>query len=93
MQQDFEFKSIEDQRTIFGTQDIWVYMDEEGKTDENILLARTAPERILSGKMPRLIDEWQFAPSLWDAIRFRADRLPEPGGYTSHLLLIFGYCL
>lgn len=58
-----------------------MYMDEEGKTDENILLARTAPERILSGKMPRLIDEWQFAPSLWDAIRFRADRLPEPGGY------------
>ena len=58
-----------------------MYMDEEGKTDENILLARTAPERILSGKNPRLIDEWQFTPSLWDAIRFRADRLPEPGGY------------
>ena len=58
-----------------------MYMDEEGKTDENILLARTAPERILSGETPRLIDEWQFAPSLWDAIRFRADWLPEPGGY------------
>ena len=58
-----------------------MYMDEEGKTDANILLARTAPERILSGEMPRLIDEWQLAPSLWDSIRFRADRLPQPGGY------------
>ena len=58
-----------------------VYIDEEGKTDENILLARTAPGRILDGLAPRLVDEWQLAPSLWDAIRFRVDRAKTPGAY------------
>ncbi len=58
-----------------------VYIDEEGKTDENILLARTAPGRILDGQAPRLVDEWQLAPSLWDAIRFRVDRAKTPGAY------------
>ena len=58
-----------------------VYIDEEGKSDENILLARTAPERILNGPAPRLVDEWQLAPSLWDSIRFRVDRAKSPGAY------------
>ena len=58
-----------------------VYIDEEGKTEENILLARTAPERILNGSFPRLVDEWQLAPSLWDSIRFRVDRAKAPGAY------------
>ncbi|MBR1836727.1 MAG: ATP-binding protein [Kiritimatiellae bacterium] len=57
------------------------YIDEEGRTDGNILLARTAPERILSGAMPRLVDEWQLAPSLWDAIRFRVDRSDGTGAF------------
>lgn len=57
------------------------YMDEEGKTDGNILLSRTAPEKILSGKEPRLVDEWQLAPSLWDAIRFRIDRADGCGAF------------
>ena len=58
-----------------------IYIDEEGKTDENILLARTAPGRILDGQAPRLVDEWQLAPSLWDAVRFRVDRAKTPGAY------------
>lgn len=58
-----------------------IYMDEEGKAEENILLARTAPARILDGAHPRLIDEWQIAPVLWDAIRYRVDRLSSPGSY------------
>ena len=58
-----------------------VYIDEEGKTEENILLARTAPARILDGTSPRLIDEWQLAPVLWDAIRYRVDRSDSPGSY------------
>ena len=58
-----------------------IYMDEEGKTDENILLARTAPHRILDGAAPRLIDEWQLAPVLWDAVRFRVDHSSGPGAY------------
>ena len=58
-----------------------VYVDEEGKTEENILLARTAPARVLDGDHPRLIDEWQLAPVLWDAIRYRVDSSATPGSY------------
>ncbi|MBR4613768.1 MAG: ATP-binding protein, partial [Kiritimatiellae bacterium] len=58
-----------------------VYIDEEGKTDENILLARTAPGQILDGAAPRLVDEWQLAPSLWDSIRFRIDRAKSSGAF------------
>lgn len=58
-----------------------IYIDEEGKTEENILLARTAPARILNGSAPRLVDEWQLAPTLWDSIRFRVDRAKTPGAF------------
>ena len=32
------------------------------------------PQALLQGKVPRLIDEWQTIPSLWDAIRSEVDR-------------------
>lgn len=58
-----------------------VYIDEEGKTDGNIFLARTAPGRLLDGAAPRLVDEWQLAPPLWDAVRFRVDRSKAFGAF------------
>lgn len=33
------------------------------------------------GESPRLIDEWQLTPSLWDAIRYRVDHGDGPGRY------------
>jgi len=50
-----------------------IYMDEPEKRDHNMLMARIRPSEILDGEAPRLIDEWQIAPVLWDAIRFRVD--------------------
>jgi predicted AAA+ superfamily ATPase len=50
-----------------------VYMTESGKTAQNIQLARLNPQLLLRGENPRLIDEWQVAPQLWDSIRFEAD--------------------
>jgi predicted AAA+ superfamily ATPase len=44
-------------------------------------LADTMPSRLLEGAKPRLIDEWQEAPVLWDAIRFDVDRTGEWGQY------------
>jgi predicted AAA+ superfamily ATPase len=42
--------------------------------DENIpLLFETAPKRILIGETPRLIDEWQVLPKLWDHVRHEVD--------------------
>lgn len=58
-----------------------IYMDEPEKAEENLFLARIAPARILSGDFPRLIDEWQRAPVLWDAIRCRVDHGEGPGSY------------
>ncbi len=39
----------------------------------NIETAKTRPDLLLIGDKPRLIDEWQDAPSLWDAIRYDVD--------------------
>lgn len=40
----------------------------------NRMLARLTPEEVLDGEMPRLLDEWQEVPELWDAVRFMVDR-------------------
>ena len=58
-----------------------LYMDETGKKDTNIALAKLNPVKLLSGEHPRLIDEWQLAPSIWDAVRFNVDRASEYGQY------------
>ena len=42
-------------------------------------LAETKPSLLLEGDAPRLIDEWQLAPTLWDAIRVSVDRRRERG--------------
>lgn len=45
----------------------------------NRLLAEMEPYTVLKGKTPRLIDEWQEVPSLWDATRAYVDRSVEKG--------------
>lgn len=50
-----------------------IYMDEPEKREHNILMARIRPSEVLDGESPRLVDEWQIAPVLWDAIRYRVD--------------------
>ncbi len=42
--------------------------------DEQVqLLFDTAPKRLLMGETPRLIDEWQVIPKLWDLVRHEVD--------------------
>lgn len=38
-------------------------------------LAQTAPKLFLEGKTPRLVDEWQDAPELWDAARYAPSKI------------------
>jgi len=45
-----------------------------GKKAQNLQLANLNPSLLLEGKTPGLIDEWQLAPKLWDAVRFEVDR-------------------
>ena len=54
-----------------------LYMQDPAKKEQNLQLANLNPSLLLEGKTPRLIDEWQLAPKLWDAVRFEVDRRNE----------------
>ena len=56
-------------------------MDDPKKVKENLLKADLAPQELLEGEHPRLLDEWQIAPQLWDTIRFDVDHRPGNGHY------------
>ena len=58
-----------------------LYMDDPGTKHQNLSMADVMPKRLLQGEAPRLIDEWQIAPQLWDAIRFEVDHRNEPGQF------------
>lgn len=44
-------------------------------------MAELSPDLVLEGDLPRLIDEWQEVPSLWDAVRFTVDMNKGKGMY------------
>ena len=58
-----------------------LYMDDPEKKEQNISMSELNPKRLLKGETPRLIDEWQLAPKLWDAIRFEVDHRRELGQF------------
>lgn len=58
-----------------------LYMDDPEKKEQNIAMANLNPKKLLSGKVPMLIDEWQLAPKLWDAIRFELDHRDDLGQF------------
>ena len=58
-----------------------LYMSEPGKMEQNVQLALLNPALLLRGEKPRLIDEWQVAPQLWDAVRFEADHSNRLGQF------------
>ena len=60
-----------------------IRLDEPEIKKDYLLMAELEPKRILDGKTPRLIDEWQVAPTLWDAIRHRVD---DVKGYGQFIL-------
>jgi len=54
--------------------------DPEGNF-QNRQLAQMSPSFVLEGDSPRLIDEWQEVPPLWDAVRHKVDQKSEKGQY------------
>ncbi|MBR1655378.1 MAG: ATP-binding protein [Prevotella sp.] len=56
-----------------------LYMDDPEQMKQNLQLAETNIRRLLQGDTPRLIDEWQIAPQLWDAVRFEIDHRKDDG--------------
>ncbi len=60
-----------------------LYMDDPDRMSQNLQLAQTNIKVLLRGETPRLIDEWQIAPQLWDAIRYEVDHR----GYDGQFML------
>lgn len=58
-----------------------LYMDSPKDRTTNIQMAQINPELLLAGETPRLIDEWQIAPELWDTVRFTVDHREEDGQF------------
>lgn len=58
-----------------------LYMQDADKSASYMALADTQPSLLLKGDTPRLIDEWQMAPVLWDAVRFEVDQRQSVGQF------------
>ncbi len=52
-----------------------VRMDAPEDRERVLQIARIEPQRLLRGETPVLLDEWQLAPMLWDAVRLRRRRI------------------
>lgn len=58
-----------------------LYFDDPQEKDLNLRRAEVDIKSLLVGARPRLIDEWQHAPQLWDAIRFEVDHSDGEGHF------------
>lgn len=58
-----------------------IYMQDPDEGPGYILLADSKPSILLEGDAPLLIDEWQIAPVLWDAVRFAVDKRGSVGQF------------
>lgn len=58
-----------------------LYMADPATEEQNLQLAKTDIKRLLQGAPPKLIDEWQLVPKLWDAIRFEVDHRRQEGQF------------
>jgi predicted AAA+ superfamily ATPase len=61
-----------------------LYMQDPDTINANLKAADTKPSLLLVGEKPRLLDEWQVAPVLWDAVRFAVDK---SGGESGQYIL------
>ncbi|GAP69293.1 predicted ATPase, AAA superfamily [Bacteroidales bacterium 6E] len=58
-----------------------LYMQDPDYATSYQTMADTKPSLLLKGETPRLIDEWQMAPVLWDAVRFEVDKRNDVGQF------------
>lgn len=58
-------------------------LQDKDQYQTNMMWADIEPSRLLRGDKPRLIDEWQIAPVLWDSVRTSVD---ETDGYGLYIL-------
>jgi predicted AAA+ superfamily ATPase len=58
-----------------------VYFQNPDESRNNLRIAREKPSLLLKGEKPLLLDEWQDAPQIWDAVRFAVDKDGSPGRF------------
>jgi len=58
-----------------------LYMADPDSLQKNLFIASTNVKSLLVGDTPRLIDEWQVAPQIWDAVRFESDKRKNVGQF------------
>lgn len=58
-----------------------LYMDNSASFESNLQMAEIDPGILLEGDTPRLVDEWQLAPKLWDTMRFEVDHRHQVGQF------------
>ncbi|MDU2638893.1 MAG: DUF4143 domain-containing protein [Finegoldia magna] len=59
----------------------FISMDRPDMTKQYQQMAEISPNTLLEGETPRLIDEWQIAPNLWNAVRYEVDNRDEFGQF------------
>lgn len=55
------------------------YIASPANNFQNRTMAELSPDLVLKGEVPRLIDEWQEVPAIWDAVRFEVDKDKSKG--------------
>ncbi|MDR1993160.1 MAG: DUF4143 domain-containing protein [Nitrososphaerota archaeon] len=58
-----------------------LFMQHPDFTENYLKMASLKPSELLEGETPRLIDEWQDAPILWNAVRFTVDQRKKRGQF------------
>lgn len=59
----------------------FIEMDRPDMTEQYQQMARIKPAALLEGKVPHLVDEWQIAPGIWNAVRYEVDQRGEFGQF------------
>lgn len=59
----------------------FISMDRPDMTKQYQQMAEISPNTLLEGETPRLIDEWQIAPNLWNTVRYEVDNRDEFGQF------------
>ncbi|HOE82478.1 MAG TPA: DUF4143 domain-containing protein [Myxococcota bacterium] len=59
----------------------FISMDQPEMIKQYQSMAELSPLALLEGETPRLIDEWQIAPNLWNAVRYEVDQRDEFGQF------------
>lgn len=62
-----------------------IKLQDPDKAEEYLATAATKPSLLLKGEQPKLIDEWQDAPMIWDAVRTAVDNAGGKPGKFSYI--------